>query len=150
MPRAIDPRILSSGSPGLPGPSREALESQERPRGRRCELTRNENVKFKTIATLVALICVPNLPRTSPDLLGVSARLPGPSRKTLESSETPQIIKTNRIIEVLPSSHYYLGSLSWTSRAFYFLDSRDLLEVLRDFLGIEREGGGSLGDLPER
>ncbi len=30
----------------------------------------------------------------------------------------------------LLSSHYYLGSLSWTSRTFYFPDSRDLLEVL--------------------
>ena len=30
----------------------------------------------------------------------------------------------------LPSSHYYLGSLSWTSKTFYFPDSRDLLEVL--------------------
>jgi len=39
----------------------------------------------------------------------------------------------------VPSSHYYLRSLSWTSSTFYFLDSRDLLEVLRDFLG--REGG---------
>ena len=46
-----------------------------------------------------------------------------------------------------------MGSLSWTSRTFYFLDSRDLLEVLRDFLGREREGvprGSSrtLGDPP--
>ncbi len=32
---------------------------------------------------------------------------------------------------VVPSSQYYLRSLSWTSRTFYFLDSRDLLEVLR-------------------
>jgi hypothetical protein len=48
----------------------------------------------------------------------------------------------------VPSSHYYLRSLSWTSRTFYFLDSRDLLEVLRDFLGRERERGGSLGDPP--
>ena len=30
----------------------------------------------------------------------------------------------------LPSSPHYLGSLSWTSRTFYFPDSRDLLEVL--------------------
>ena len=56
---------------------------------------------------------------------------------------------------VLPSSHYYLRSLSWTSWTFYFLDSRDLLEVLRDVLGREREGGvprGSsrtLGDPPK-
>ena len=50
---------------------------------------------------------------------------------------------------LVPSSHYYLGSLSWTSRTFYFVDSRDLLEVLRDFLGREREReGGSLGDPP--
>ena len=47
----------------------------------------------------------------------------------------------------VPSSHYYVRSLSWTSRTFYFLDSRDLLEVLRDFLGRDR-GGGSLGDPP--
>ena len=31
-------------------------------------------------------------------------------------------------------------SSSWTSRTFYFLDSRDLLEVLGDFLGRERGG----------
>ena len=43
--------------------------------------------------------------------------------------------------EFLPSSHYYLGSLSWASSTFYFPDSRDLLEVLRDFLGRERGGG---------
>jgi len=56
----------------------------------------------------------------------------------------------------VPSSHYYLRSLSWTSRTFYFLDSRDLLEVLRDFLGREREREGgvprgssrTLGDPP--
>ena len=47
---------------------------------------------------------------------------------------------------LVPSSHYYLGSLSWTSRTFYFPDSRYLLEVLRYFLG--RERGGSLGDPP--
>ncbi len=41
---------------------------------------------------------------------------------------------------LVPSSHYYLGSLSWTSRTFYFPGSRYLLEVLRDFLG--RETGG--------
>ncbi len=52
-------------------------------------------------------------------------------------------------VPTLPCSHYYLRSLSWTSRTFYFLDSRDLLEVLRDFLGRER-GGGSLGDPPGR
>jgi len=40
------------------------------------------------------------------------------------------------------ASHYYLRSLSWTSRTFYFPDSRDLREVLRDFLGRERERGG--------
>ena len=32
---------------------------------------------------------------------------------------------------LVPSSHYYLSSLSWTSRTFYFPDSRYLLEVLR-------------------
>ncbi len=41
--------------------------------------------------------------------------------------------------KVVPSSHYYLGSVSWTSRTFYFPDSRDLLEVLGDLLGRERE-----------
>ncbi len=51
------------------------------------------------------------------------------------------------IEEQLPCSHYYLRSLSRTSRPFYFLDSRDLLEVLTNFLGRER-GGGSLGDPP--
>ena len=53
----------------------------------------------------------------------------------------------------VPCSHYYLRSLSWTSRIFHFPDSRDLLEVLRDFLGRERGGvprGSSrtLGDPP--
>ena len=43
-------------------------------------------------------------------------------------------------VETIPCSHYSLRSLSWTSWAFYFLDSRDLLEVLRNFLG-----GSSLG-----
>ncbi len=46
----------------------------------------------------------------------------------------------------VPSSHYYLRSLSWTSSTFYFLDSLDRLEVLRDFLGRE---GGSPGILPD-
>ena len=54
---------------------------------------------------------------------------------------------------LVPSSHYYLGSSSWTSRTLYFPDSRYLLEVLRDFLGRERGGvprGSSrtLGDPP--
>ena len=47
----------------------------------------------------------------------------------------------------VPSGHYYSRSLSWTSRNFYFPDSRDLHEDLRDFLGRER-GGWSLGDPP--
>ena len=42
------------------------------------------------------------------------------------------------------ASHYYLRSLSWTSRTFYFPDSRDLREVLRDFLGREREREGGV------
>ncbi len=51
------------------------------------------------------------------------------------------------------TSRVALGSLPWTSRVFYFLDSRDLLEVVRDFLGRERGGvprGSSrtLGDPP--
>ncbi len=41
----------------------------------------------------------------------------------------------------VPSSHYYLRSLSWTSRTFYFPDSRDLLEVLGG-LSWQRERGG--------
>ncbi len=45
-----------------------------------------------------------------------------------------------RIHNEIPSRHYYFRSLSWTSKTFYFLDSRDLLEVLRDFLGRERGG----------
>ncbi len=61
--------------------------------------------------------------------------------------------KRGRVADLLPSSHYYLRSLSRTSGTFYFLDSRDLLEVLRDFLGRERGGvprGSSrtLGDPP--
>ncbi len=47
--------------------------------------------------------------------------------------QTPPLI-------LVPSSHYYLGSLIWTSRTFYFPDSRYLLEVLGDFLGRERGG----------
>ncbi len=44
----------------------------------------------------------------------------------------------------LPSSHYYLGSLSRTSRTFYFPDSRDLLEVLGGLpWQRERPQGGS-------
>ena len=42
---------------------------------------------------------------------------------------------------MIPCSHYYLRSLSWTSRTFYFPDSRDLLEVLGG-LSRQREGGG--------
>ncbi len=52
-----------------------------------------------------------------------------------------------RAFQGLPSSHYYLGSLSWTSRTFYFLDSRDLREVLGG-PSWQRERGGSLGDPP--
>ena len=51
----------------------------------------------------------------------------------------------------VPSSHYYLRSLSWTSRTFYFLDYRDLLAVLRRLSWQrEKEGGprgSSLGSL---
>ena len=36
-------------------------------------------------------------------------------------------------------SHYYLGSVSRASGTFSFPDSQDLLEVLGDCLGIERE-----------
>ena len=53
----------------------------------------------------------------------------------------PRKLVKNRPRDPLPSSHYYLRSISWTSRTFYFPDSPDLLEVLRDFLGREREGG---------
>ena len=42
----------------------------------------------------------------------------------------------------LPGSRYSLGSSSWTSRTFSFLDSRDLLEVLGGPSSAEREGGG--------
>ena len=59
---------------------------------------------------------------------------------------------------IVPSSRYQLGSLlvgfiiSWVQYLgppvpFSFPDSRDLHEVLGDFLGREREGG-SLGDPP--
>jgi len=51
-------------------------------------------------------------------------------------------------LEQVPGSHYYLRLLSWTSRTFYFPNSRDLLEVLRDFLGRGR-GGGPQGILPD-
>jgi hypothetical protein len=47
----------------------------------------------------------------------------------------------------IPSSHYYLRSLSRTSRTFSFPDSRDPLEVLGG-LSWQRERGGSLGDPP--
>ncbi len=47
----------------------------------------------------------------------------------------------HKLSTTIPSSHYYLRSLSWTSETFYFPDSRDLLEVLGDFLDREREGG---------
>ena len=43
-------------------------------------------------------------------------------------------------VETIPCSHYSLRSLSWTPRIFYFPDSGDLLEILRDFLGRERGG----------
>ncbi len=39
--------------------------------------------------------------------------------------------ESDHILEILPCSRYYLRSFSWTSRTFYFSDSRDLLEVLR-------------------
>ena len=53
----------------------------------------------------------------------------------------------------LPSSHYYLRSLSWTSRTFYFQDSRDLLEVLGGLpwqreRGVPRGSSRTLGDPP--
>ena len=65
----------------------------------------------------------------------------------------PRKLVKNRPRDPLPSSHYYLRSLYWTSGTFYFPDSRDLLEVLGDFLGRERGGvprGSSrnLGDPP--
>ncbi len=71
--------------------------------------------------------------------------------KAATSANKPMMLMAKR--ELLPGSHYYLRSLSRTSRTFYFPDSRDLLEVLRDFLGRERGGvpGGSsrtLGDPP--
>ncbi len=43
----------------------------------------------------------------------------------------------------VPSSHYYLGSLSRTSRTFYFPDSRDLLEVLGGLPWQRESQGGS-------
>ena len=51
----------------------------------------------------------------------------------------PRKLVKNRPRDPLPSSHYYLRPLSWTSRTFYFPDSRDILEVLRDCLGRERD-----------
>ncbi len=69
-------------------------------------------------------------------------------RKEARDSESRSALSPNRRRPahrsetcMMPCSHYYLHSLSWTSRTFYFPDSRDLLEVLRDFLGRERWGG---------
>ena len=67
----------------------------------------------------------------------------------------PRKLVKNRPRDPLPSSHYYLRSLSWTSRIFYFLGSRDLLEVLIDFLGgergeVPRGSSWTLGDPPYR
>ncbi len=50
------------------------------------------------------------------------------------------------VLVAVPSSHYYLGSLSWTSRTLYFLDSRDPLEVLGGLAW--QMAKGSLGDPP--
>ena len=47
----------------------------------------------------------------------------------------------------VPSNHCYLSSLSWTSRIFYFPDSRDLLEVLRG-LPWQRESPGRIPQSP--
>ncbi len=71
----------------------------------------------------------------------------------MSASSNDYRVITRLVAPLVPSSHYYLRSLSWASRPFYFLDSRDLLEVLRDFLGRERGGvprGSSrtLGDPP--
>ncbi len=69
----------------------------------------------------------------------------GASRDSTRTEGAGAAARAERPGGDLPCSYYYLRSLSWTSRT-YFLDSLDLLEVLRDFLG--RERGGSLGDSP--
>ena len=53
----------------------------------------------------------------------------------------------NIIILVVPSSHYYLGSLSWTSRTFSFPDSRDLREVLGGLNGKAARSVAGIGTL---
>ena len=45
------------------------------------------------------------------------------------------VMYKNRKLGCATLSHYYLRSLSRTSRTFYFSDPRGLLEVLGDFLG---------------
>ncbi len=72
----------------------------------------------------------------------------GASRDSTRTEGAGAAARAERPGGDLPCSYYYLHSLSWTSRIFYFLDSLDLLEVLRDFLGRERREGGSLGDPP--
>ena len=78
--------------------------------------------------------------RSSKMVPGYLARGPNPHRGGKPKTIPRKLVK-NRPRDPIPSSHYYLRSLSWTSRTFYFPDSRDLLEVLRDFLGRERGGG---------
>ena len=71
-------------------------------------------------------------------VLVVACRPEAPPQKHAKPKGTPEA-DTN-----LPSSHYYLGSLSWTSRTFYFPDSLDHLEVLGGLSWQrERPQGGS-------
>ncbi len=55
----------------------------------------------------------------------------GASRDSTRTEGAGAAARAERPGGDLPCSYYYLRSLSWTSRTFYFLDSRDLLEVLR-------------------
>ena len=52
---------------------------------------------------------------------------------TTTTTTTTATLKDLKTTTTTSYEDYYLGSLSWTSKTFYFPDSRDLLEVLRDF-----------------
>ncbi len=63
---------------------------------------------------------------------------------SLQLLACPMLDRAMPSLILLPSSHYYLRSLSRTSRAFYFPDSWDLLEVLGGLAWQrERPQGGS-------
>ncbi len=103
-----------------------------------------------------ACICKVSCPRDTLFRLPRSQARPSSTalRKEARDSESRSALSPNRRRPahrsetcMMPCSRYYLHSLSWTSRTFYFPDSRDLLEVLGG-LSRQRERGGSLGDPP--